>query len=84
VGDWVVIGGQVGIGDHVQIEARSVIGSAAAIPTGKHIRAGEPVWGVPARPLGQYLRRLASLGRVEQLRRDLNELLQRNREPAGH
>jgi len=84
VGDWAVIGGQVGIGDHVNIDARSVIGSAAAIPTGKHIHAGEPVWGVPARPLRQYLRRLACLGRVERLHRDIQELRQRYREPAAH
>jgi UDP-3-O-[3-hydroxymyristoyl] glucosamine N-acyltransferase len=84
VGDWVVIGGQVGIGDHVRIDSQAVVGSAAAIPTGKHIHAGEPVWGVPARPLKQHLRALASLARVEQLRRDVHELLQRHREPAAN
>jgi UDP-3-O-[3-hydroxymyristoyl] glucosamine N-acyltransferase len=73
IGDWAVIGGQVGIGNRVQVEARSVIGAASAIPTGKRIRAGEPVWGVPARPLRQYLRRLALLGRLEAMRDELRE-----------
>src|SRR5262245_14703086 len=73
IGDWVIIGGQVGIGDHVRVDARAVIGAASAIPTGKRIHAGEPVWGVPARPLRQYLRRLASLARVEKLSDRLRE-----------
>lgn len=72
IGDGAKIGGQVGIGDRVRVEAGSVIGAASAIPTGKHIRAGEPVWGVPARPLRQYLRRLACLGGLERLRREVH------------
>ena len=68
IGDGVRIGGQVGIGDRVEVEPGAVIGAASAVPTGKRIRAGEPVWGVPARPLRRYLRQLASLGRLEAMR----------------
>jgi UDP-3-O-[3-hydroxymyristoyl] glucosamine N-acyltransferase len=64
IGDFAVIGGQVGIGDKARIEARAVVGSGAGILTSKIVRAGEPVWGTPARPLKQYLNQLAALARL--------------------
>lgn len=78
VGDYVVIGGQVGIADKVKIESKSVLGAQAGVPTSKIIRAGEPVWGTPARPLKEYLEQLAHLGHLGELRREvamLKELL---------
>src|SRR5688572_27006980 len=59
VEDYVVIGGQVGIGDKARIESGAVLGSGCGVLTSKIVRAGEPVWGTPARPLKQYLRTLA-------------------------
>jgi UDP-3-O-[3-hydroxymyristoyl] glucosamine N-acyltransferase len=64
IGDYAVIGGQVGVGDKARIEARAVVGSGAGILTSKIVRAGEPVWGTPARPLKQYLNQLAVLARL--------------------
>ncbi len=64
VGDYAIIGGQVGVGDKARIEAGAVIGSGAGILTSKIVRAGEPVWGTPARPLRDYLRSLATLSRA--------------------
>lgn len=64
VGDRAVIGGQVGFGDKVRVEPGAVIGSGAGVLTGKIVRAGEPVWGTPARPLKQYLKQLATLSRL--------------------
>lgn len=64
VGDYAVIGGQVGIGDKARIEAGAIVGSGAGILTSKIVRAGEPVWGTPARPLRDYLRSLATLSRI--------------------
>ena len=64
VGDHAIIGGQVGIGDKARIEAGAIVGSGAGILTSKIVRAGEPVWGTPARPLRQYLRTLATLARL--------------------
>jgi len=64
IGDYAVIGGQVGIGDKARIEAHAVVGSGAGILTSKIVRAGEPVWGTPARPLRQHLRQLAALARL--------------------
>jgi UDP-3-O-[3-hydroxymyristoyl] glucosamine N-acyltransferase len=64
VGDRAMIGGQVGFGDKVRVEPGAIIGSGAGILTGKIVRAGEPVWGTPARPLKQYLKQLATLARL--------------------
>jgi UDP-3-O-[3-hydroxymyristoyl] glucosamine N-acyltransferase len=64
IGDYAVVGGQVGIGDKARIEPKAVIGSGAGILTAKIVRAGEPVWGTPARPLRQYLSQLAVLARL--------------------
>jgi UDP-3-O-[3-hydroxymyristoyl] glucosamine N-acyltransferase len=74
VGDYSVIGGQVGIGDKARIESRSIVGSGSGILTSKIVRAGEPVWGTPARPLKQYLKQLAAIGRLTKLREEIVEL----------
>ena len=68
VGKGAVIGGQVGIADHVRIDDGAIVGAQAGIPTGKHIVAGEPVWGTPARPIRKYLQQLAWLGRLSEER----------------
>jgi len=68
IGDYAVVGGQVGVGDKARIESKAVIGSGAGILTSKIVRAGEPVWGTPARPLRQYLAQLATLARLSKRR----------------
>ena len=75
VGDYAIIGGQVGVGERARIESRAVVGSGAGILTAKIVRAGEPVWGTPARPLREYLAQLANLGRVAELRNQVRLLL---------
>lgn len=79
VEDYAVIGGQVGIGDKARIETRAVLGSGCGVLTSKVIRAGQVVWGTPARPLKEYLELLANLGKVPELRRELAELKARLR-----
>ncbi|MFN7923493.1 MAG: UDP-3-O-(3-hydroxymyristoyl)glucosamine N-acyltransferase [Bryobacteraceae bacterium] len=74
VEDYAIIGGQVGFGDKARVESRAVIGSGAGILTSKIVRAGEPVWGTPARPLRQYLEQLANMARVPQLRERVRAL----------
>jgi UDP-3-O-[3-hydroxymyristoyl] glucosamine N-acyltransferase len=64
IGDYAIIGGQVGMGDKARVESKAVIGSGAGILTSKIVRAGEPVWGTPARPLREYLQQLATLARL--------------------
>jgi len=72
VGDYAVIGGQVGIGDKARIESGAVLGSGCGILTAKIVRAGEPVWGTPARPLRQYLERLALFDRLPRVLKKLD------------
>jgi len=74
--DHVVMGGQVGIGDHVRIGQRAILGAQAGIPSGKHIRAGDFVWGTPARPLREFKSQYAHLTRLPRLTRQVEELAQ--------
>ncbi len=65
IADGVVIGGQVGIADHVRIEAGAILGAQSGIPSKKVIRGkGIVFWGTPARPIREYLKELAVLARL--------------------
>ncbi|HEY7303138.1 MAG TPA: UDP-3-O-(3-hydroxymyristoyl)glucosamine N-acyltransferase [Bryobacteraceae bacterium] len=74
VGDYAVIGGQAGIGEKARIEARAVIGGKAGVLTSQRVRAGEPVWGIPARPLRKHLKNLAYINRLAEFREEVEEL----------
>jgi len=74
VEDFAVIGGQVGIGDKARIESGAVLGSGCGILTSKIVRAGQIVWGTPARPLKEHLEQLANLARLPELRRQFADL----------
>src|SRR6185295_19984976 len=74
VGDYAVVGGQVGIGDKARIEPHAVLGSGCGILTSKIVRAGEVVWGTPARPLKQHLAQLAYLARLPEWHAELTEI----------
>jgi UDP-3-O-[3-hydroxymyristoyl] glucosamine N-acyltransferase len=77
VEDYAVIGGQVGIGDKARIESRAVLGSGSGVLTSKIIRAGQTVWGTPARPLKEYLQQLALVAKLPELRAEIAELKKR-------
>ena len=77
VEDHAVIGGQVGIGDKARVKSRAVLGSGCGVLSAKVIRAGETVWGTPARPLKRHLETLANLARLPELRREVAELKRR-------
>jgi len=77
VDDYAVIGGQVGIGDKARIESHAVLGSGCGILTSKIVRAGQVVWGTPARPLKQHLEQLANLARLPELRDEMADLKRR-------
>ena len=62
--DGAIIAGQVGIAEHVTIGQGVILGAKCGVPTGKKIRGpGEVFWGIPARPIREYLRDLARLRR---------------------
>ncbi len=77
VGDYAVIGGQAGIGEKARIEAKAIVGGKAGVLTGQKIPAGEPVWGIPARPLRQHLKGLAHVAKLTGYREQLRELKRR-------
>lgn len=77
VGDYAVIGGQAGIGEKARIEANAIVGGKAGVLTSQKIAAGEPVWGIPARPLRQHLKGLAHVARLAEYREQVSELERR-------
>jgi UDP-3-O-[3-hydroxymyristoyl] glucosamine N-acyltransferase len=74
VGDGAIIGGQVGVGDKARIEAGVVLGSGSGVLTSKIVRAGQPLWGTPARPLKVYLEQLALFAKLPQIQAELKRL----------
>jgi UDP-3-O-[3-hydroxymyristoyl] glucosamine N-acyltransferase len=62
--DYVVIAGQVGIGDHARIGKGAVLGGQCGVLPHKVVKAGETVWGTPARPLKEYLKQQALATRL--------------------
>jgi UDP-3-O-[3-hydroxymyristoyl] glucosamine N-acyltransferase len=70
VEDYAVIGGQVGVGDKARIESRAVLGSGSGVLTSKIVRAGQVMWGTPARPLKEHLGQLAVLSRMAKKRKN--------------
>ena len=77
VGDYAVIGGQAGIGEKARIEGKSMVGGKAGVLTGQTVRAGEPVWGIPARPLRGHLKSLAYVQKLPELNETVREIRQR-------
>ncbi|MGA8029435.1 MAG: UDP-3-O-(3-hydroxymyristoyl)glucosamine N-acyltransferase [Bryobacteraceae bacterium] len=77
VGDFAIIGGQAGIGEKAKIESRAIVGGKSGVLIAQKIEAGEPVWGIPARPLRQHLKGLANIGKLPKLREDLRRLKQK-------
>jgi UDP-3-O-[3-hydroxymyristoyl] glucosamine N-acyltransferase len=78
LGHHVVVGGQVGIADHCTLEDGAIAGAQAGIPTGKTIRAGQTVWGTPAREIGKFKEAYAWYGRLPELGARLKELEAKN------
>ena len=77
VGDYAVIGGQAGIGEKAKIESKAIVGGKAGVLTSQTVKAGEPVWGIPARPLRGHLKGLAYVQKLPELNEKVRELGQR-------
>jgi len=72
VGNRAMLGGQSGVVDHVTIGDDARIG--AGTPVTKDVKAGETVWGFPARPIRRVKRELASLAQLPKLLKRLRKL----------
>lgn len=71
IGDGAILGGQVGIGEHAEVGADVILGGGAGVLSKKKLRgAGEVFWGRPAQPLREYLKALATLGRLARKPKD--------------
>jgi len=80
LGHHVVCGGQVGIADHCELQNGAIAGAQAGIPTGKTIRAGQTVWGTPAREIGKFKEAYAWWARLPELAERVAKLEKRNSE----
>lgn len=69
LGDMVVMGGQGGIAGHLKIGSGVQIAAQSGIL--KDIEPGEKVMGTPAKPLKQFFREIAILGRLANKKKDL-------------
>ena len=74
IGRDVVVGGQVGIADHCTLEDGAIAGAQAGIPTGKTIRAGQTVWGTPAREIHKFKEIYVWYARLPELAARIKEL----------
>jgi UDP-3-O-[3-hydroxymyristoyl] glucosamine N-acyltransferase len=77
VGDYAVIGGQAGFGENANIESKAIVGGKSGILPSHRVRSGEPVWGIPARPLRSHLTGLANVAKLPELREQLRQLEQK-------
>ncbi|MBV8863841.1 MAG: UDP-3-O-(3-hydroxymyristoyl)glucosamine N-acyltransferase [Acidobacteriaceae bacterium] len=77
VGDYAVIGGQVGAGEKAKIASKAIVGSKGGILSFQKVPAGEPVWGIPARPVRQHLKGLANVGKIPELKEEIRKLKRR-------
>ncbi len=64
--DGCMLGGRVGIADHLTVGAGARLAAAAGVM--KNIPAGESWGGMPARPMGRWMRETATLARMAKRR----------------
>lgn len=73
VADFSVLGGQVGIADHVRIGPASRLAARSAMVSGQEIEGGQDYGGVPAKPVREWLREIHAVSQlVRRRKRDGN------------
>ena len=73
MGDGVVLAGQVGVADHINIGDGAVAGGGTAVVT--DIPTGQQVWGVlPAGELRSHLKSVSVFNRLPKLAKELKEI----------
>ncbi|NUQ63961.1 MAG: UDP-3-O-(3-hydroxymyristoyl)glucosamine N-acyltransferase [Pirellulales bacterium] len=71
-GDYVTMAGQVGIRDHVRIGSGAVLGAMAGVMN--DVPENARMVGIPATPEREQMVKLASLGKLPEMRRQLKHL----------
>lgn len=74
-GDYVVMGGRVGVRDHVHIGSRAVLGAMAGIMT--DVPEGVRWVGIPATPEKEQMKKQVALAKLPEMRKELKSLQQR-------
>ncbi|MBI3324442.1 MAG: UDP-3-O-(3-hydroxymyristoyl)glucosamine N-acyltransferase [Candidatus Omnitrophica bacterium] len=67
IGKYVTLAGQAGVADNATIGDFTTVGAQAGVISGQKIDAHQTVWGLPARPIDETKRQLASLGLLPKL-----------------
>ena len=78
LGKQVILAGQVGVAGHVEVGDGARISAQSGVS--KNLPGGKDYYGTPAKPRREGLRQIAALGKVEELRRRVEELEARLRE----
>ena len=69
-----MLGGQVGIADHVRIGAGARLAARSAMVSGQQIEGGQDYGGVPAKPVREWLREIHAVRQlVRRRKRDEND-----------
>lgn len=71
LGDFVAMGGKVGVNDHITIGTGARIAAYAAVM--KPVPAGEVHCGIPAKPIREFMREIATLSRLAKEKRQRDE-----------
>jgi UDP-3-O-[3-hydroxymyristoyl] glucosamine N-acyltransferase len=71
-GDFVVLAGQVGVTDHVQIADRAQVGAQAGVT--RDVKPGENMSGMPATTHRDQMQSMAVFNRLPELREEVREL----------
>lgn len=64
VADFAVLGGQVGIADHVRIGPGARLAARSAMVSGQKIEGGQDYGGVPAKPVREWLREIHAVSQL--------------------
>jgi UDP-3-O-[3-hydroxymyristoyl] glucosamine N-acyltransferase len=71
IGDFTVIGGQVGVADHVKIGKGAFLASRSGVS--RSLEGGKVYGGFPARPIEHWRREIALLSRLVKGRQTKND-----------
>jgi UDP-3-O-[3-hydroxymyristoyl] glucosamine N-acyltransferase len=83
VEDYVVLGGQVGIGEGARIGKGAQVGGQAGPLPNHTLAGGRAYWGTPARPYREHMQKLALVERLPKLVEELKRLSNRVEELEG-
>ncbi|MBI4323562.1 MAG: UDP-3-O-(3-hydroxymyristoyl)glucosamine N-acyltransferase [Candidatus Omnitrophica bacterium] len=77
IGSHVTLAGQVGVADNATIGDYATVAGQSGVVSGQRIESHQTVWGLPARPLEETKRQLASLALLPKLLERLHKLEER-------